>query len=161
MKFLKATLVATAISAFATSAQAQDSGAYVNLGVQTYEFDTWNLLGRVGYNFSENFGVEADAGLGVADTTVDGFDVSTPFNFGGYLVARYPVSQQFEIFGRVGYASTKFEVEDESATFDGIAYGGGIQYNFDEANGLRLGYTANDVDVGTADVLDLTYVRKF
>jgi len=43
----------------------------------------------------------------------------------------------------------------------GIAYGGGIQYNFDEANGLRLGYTANDVDVGTADVLDLTYVRKF
>ena len=48
-----------------------------------------------------------------------------------------------------------------SDTFDGIAYGGGLQYNFDEFNGVRLGYTGADLGVGTADIIDLAYVRNF
>lgn len=169
MKFLKAALAATAIAAFATSAQAQDSSTYINVGVQTFEFDTYNVVGRLGYNFSENFGVEGEASIGVIGTDEEFFgetvDISTPFSFGGYLVARYPVSDQFDFFGRVGYSSVKvkaeFDGESESESADGLAFGGGIQYNFDDASGLRLGYTSADFDGGNADVVDLSYVRKF
>jgi len=103
MKFLKATLTATALTAFAMSAQAQDSGAYVNVGVETFEFDTYNILGRVGYNFAEYFGVEGEGSFGVIGTEEFGVDVDTDWSLGGYFVGRYPLGESFEIFGRVGY----------------------------------------------------------
>jgi len=43
---------------------------------------------------------------------------------------------------------------------DGFAGGIGIQYNLDQANGVRLGYTAVDGDGASADVIDLVYVRN-
>jgi len=57
MKFLKIALATAVMAGFASTVSAQDTGTYVNVGVKTYEFDTYNILGRVGYNFSENFGV--------------------------------------------------------------------------------------------------------
>lgn len=162
MNFLNGAIAAAVLSTFAVSAQAQDSNTYINAGVQTFEGDTWNIVGRVGYNFSENFGVEGEASVGVIGTDEDGFDVSTPYSFGGFLIGRYPVSDKFEFFGRVGYSATNFDVDGAGdITLDGIAVGGGIQYNLDDVSGIRLGYTAADVDVGTADVIDLVYVRKF
>lgn len=165
MKFLKASLAATAMTAFAMSAQAQDSNVYINAGVQTFEFDTYNIVGRVGYNFNEFFGVEGEGSIGVAGTDVDGVDVDTPWSLGGYLVGRYPVAESFEIFGRVGYTTVNVEAEfgnaSEDVNADGFAIGGGLQYNFDQQNGVRLGYTYNDGDGIEADVIDLTYVRTF
>ena len=48
-----------------------------------------------------------------------------------------------------------------SEDLDGFAIGGGVQYNWDELNGVRLGYTYNEADGADADVIDLSYVRKF
>jgi len=163
MKLIKMTAAALAMTAFAATAQAQDSGAYVNVGVETFEFDTYNILGRVGYNFSENFGFEGEGSFGVIGTEEFGEDIDTDWSLGGYIVGRIPVGENFEIFARVGYRAVNFSVEDiGSETFDGVAYGGGVQWNFDEFNGIRLGYTGADLGVvGTADIVDLAYVRKF
>ena len=167
MKFIKAILAATAVTTFAASAQAQDTSVYINAGVQTFEFDTYNIVGRLGYNFSENFGVEGEGSVGVSgqDETETRFGVDTEWSLGGYLVGRYPVSDQFDLFARAGYVAVRLEVEGfgdtDNITADGFAVGGGIQYNFDEQNGVRLGYTYNDGDGLEADVIDLVYVRKF
>lgn len=167
MKFIKTVLAATALTAFAATAQAQDSGTYANLGVQTYEFDTYNVVGRLGYNFTENFGLEGEGSVGVIgqDETDDEFGVDTRWSLGGYLVGRVPVSEQIEFFARAGYTAVNVEVEGfgdtASETLDGFAVGGGLQFNFDAQNGVRLGYTYNDGDGLEADVIDVSYVRKF
>lgn len=176
MKLLKAALAATAVSAFAMSAQAQDSGAYGTLGGQYISIgdgDFINVAARLGYNFGEYFGAEVEGSLGIdGESGSDGefsasVDIETSFS--GYLVARYPVADQFEIFGRVGYHTTSVEFSEEgpgfddsdTESFDGIAFGGGAQYNFNQKNGIRLGYTNLDADGGSADVFDIAYVRKF
>lgn len=173
MNFLKAALAATAMTAFAASAQAQDSDTYINLGVQNIESDFFNVVARIGYNFGENFGVEAEGSLGVSgdSETFSGIDYEAKVSnsFSGYLVGRYPIAEQFEVFARAGYHTSKVKETaegasiDESASFsqDGIAFGGGLQYNFDGQNGIRLGYTNLDGDGGSADVYDISYVRKF
>ena len=182
MKFLKTALVTTAISAFAASAHAQDSGVYINAGVQTISFDSAvdddnstsvNLLARLGYNFGEYFGVEAEGSINIApqDIEFNGVDLEEKVSnqFGGYLVGRYPVADQFDIFARAGYYSAKVRLsaegngvdESESATANGFAIGAGAQYNFDDKNGVRLGYTYFDEDGANANSLDLVYVRKF
>jgi len=167
MKFLKAALAATALTAFAASAQAQDSNVYINAGVQTFEFDTYNVVGRVGYNFTENFGIEGEGSIGVVgeDETETRFGVDTKWSLGGFLVARAPVTEQVDLFARAGYTTVNIEVEGfgetEDVNADGFGIGGGIQYNFDAQNGVRLGYTYVDGDGLEADVIDLVYVRKF
>ena len=173
MKFLKAALAATAVTAFATSVQAQEASPYINVGVQSYEFDFHNVVGRVGYNFSENFGIEAEASFAVSGEKeeFEGVEVETTISssFAAYLVGRYPVSEQFDLFGRVGYASItgKFTAkgngfdESDSGTADGFGIGGGVQFNLDDSNGIRLGYTTLEGDGASGDVFDLVYVRKF
>jgi len=162
MKFLKTALVMTALAGFTSTAAAQDSGTYVNLGVKTYEFDTYNILGRVGYNFSENFGIEGEGSFGVIGNDDAGIDVDTRWDLGAYVIGRLPVSEQFDLFARAGYSTVNIDVEGlGDIDADGFAVGGGIQYNLDDQNGLRLGYTYNDGDGLNADVIDLSYVRKF
>ncbi len=166
MKILKVTLATAAVAAFTVSAaQAQDSGAYINVGVQTFEFETYNVVGRVGYDISKNFGIEGEGSFGVIGTEENGVDIDTPYSLGGYILGRLPVGEQFDLFARVGYTVVNIEGEgfgqQESLTLDGVAGGIGVQYNFDESNGLRLGYTAADLDGNGGDIIDLVYVRKF
>lgn len=162
MKLFKAALIATIFTGFATTAQAQDSGTYVNFGVKTYEFDTYNLMARLGYNFTENLGIEVEGSVGIIGKEEAGFDVDSKWDLGAYVIGYIPLSEQVELFGRVGYTTVNFDVNGVAdQDFDGFAAGGGLQYNFDSTNALRLGYTYNDADDLGADVIDLSYVRKF
>jgi len=167
MKFIKTTLAATVITAFAMSAQAQDSGVYGNLGVQTFEFDTYNILGRIGYNFNDYFGIEAEGSIGFFGTEQDSIEIDIPYTVGGFAVARYPFTEKFDLFGRVGYSFVNIEAEgfgqELEETGDSVGFGGGIEYSFDGSSGVRAGYTyqlSNDA-IGDASVIDISYVRKF
>ena len=91
---------------------------------------------------------------------------------GGFAVARFPLTQKFDIFGRVGYSIVNLEVGVEDfgevdENVDGVGFGGGIEYSFNDSNGVRLGYTYqtlsdfDDIEVGNASVFDISYVRKF
>lgn len=159
MKFLKIALATAAIAGFASTASAQDSSAYVNVGIDTYEFDVYNLGGKVGYNFTENFGVEGQASFGISSK--DSIKVKSAF--GGFAVARMPLSEQFDVFVRGGYHSTSVGVNgfSGSANLDGFAVGGGAQYFFTANDGIRVEYTYLDADGGSADTAGISYVRKF
>jgi len=174
MKFIKLVLAATALTGFAASAQAQDTGAYVNLGAEAVEFDSYNLTARLGYQFTENLSVEGQGSFGIADDDVAGFDVGVDNSFAAYVRASAPLSEQFSIFAKGGYHFTQFGVDgngvDASLDVDGFAYGAGVEFMFDDANGLRADVTfldssddtINGVDFsGTAETYAITYVRKF
>ena len=182
MKLLKLMLLTAGMTTFAASAQAQDknkdSGLYVNVGLQTLEFDTYSVVGRGGYNFSRNFGVEVEGSIGISGTDVGATDISdieftTPYSFGGYFVTRYPVAPKFELLGRLGFTNINFEVSDdfqsETENIGGFATGAGFQYNIDESNGLRADFTnvllfdglGGDFLITNATVIDVTFTRKF
>lgn len=174
MKTLKIVLAATALTGFAASAQAQDTGAYLNLGAEAVEFDSYNVTGRLGYAFNENFSVEGQASFGVIDDEIAGFDVGVDNSFAAYVRGSLPLSEQFSLFAKGGYHFTKFGVDgnglDESLDVDGFAFGGGVEYMFDDLNGLRADVTFLDSDddningadlSGTAETYAITYVRKF
>lgn len=174
MKILKIALAVTAATGFAVSAQAQDSAAYINLGGEAVEFDSYNLTGRLGYQFSENLSVEAQASFGVIDDDIAGFNVGVDNSYAAYVRGSVPISEQFSLFAKGGYHFTQFGVDgqglDESLDLEGFAFGGGVEYMFDNANGLRADVTfldSNDDNIngadlsGTAETYALTYVRKF
>lgn len=174
MKFLKIALAATALTGFAASAQAQDSGVYGNIGAEAVEFDSYNVTARLGYQISENFSVEGQGSFGVIDDDVEGFDVGVDNSFAAFVRGSLPLSEQFSVFARGGYHFTQFSVGgngiDESLDVDGFAFGGGVEYMFDNVNGLRADVTfldsednnINGADLsGTAETYSITYVRKF
>lgn len=174
MKFLKFVFVTTTLTGFAVSAQAQDSGAYVNLGAEAVEFDSFNLTGRLGYQFNENISIEGQGSLGVIDDDVEGVDVGVENSLAAFVRGSVPISDQFSIFAKGGYHFTKFGVDgndiEGDLDIDGFAYGGGVEYMFNEMNGLRADVTFMDSDdntingvdfSGTAETYSLTYVRKF
>lgn len=133
-----------------------DDGADVNLGA---------IQGRIGARFGKYFGVEGELAGGVKGDDVSGVDVDLKHEVGVFAVGYYPITERFDIFGRVGYATSEIEASggglSASTDIDGLAYGVGGQYFFTDKDGVRLDYTRHDSDDGEADVVGVSYVRKF
>lgn len=177
MRFAKITAAAAAIAMIAGSAMAQDGQAYVGIGVDAVEFDSYNLSGKVGYNFNEFFGIEGQGGFGIIDEeeTIGGVtaEAGVDYYLSGFLTGRIPASEQFEFIGRVGYYFGEVEGSvgniSVSEDIDGFAAGVGGQFNFGAGNlnGIRAEYTYLDVNTGTAnldgdgDLWSLSFIRKF
>jgi opacity protein-like surface antigen len=171
MKFLKIVLATAAMTGFASTAAAQGSNVYINIGVDAIEFDAYTLSGKLGYKFSQNFAIEAQAGFGIADQSVGGFDVGVDNTFGAFAVASLPVGENFELFARAGYHFTTFGVSggniNADLSSDGFAVGAGGQYFFTEQDGIRAEYTYLDVNtngagnLGGGNVFSVSYVRNF
>lgn len=171
VKFFSAALMMTT---FAGTAYAQDSGAYGALGVTTYEFDNYGVDAKLGYNFNRYFGVEAQGVIGVTTDsypTYDSPDAATvkskvKHTVGAFAVARLPLSEQFEVFGRAGIHNTRRNIQINNAlssnyNIDGTSFalGGGLQYKLSEKSALRAEYTYLDKVGG--DTVSLGFVRKF
>lgn len=157
MKFLKIALATAAIAGFASTASAQDSGAYLNVGIDTFEFDVYNLGGKLGYNISENFAVEGQGSFGVSSKNGEKVDYSA----GAFGVLKAPLGEQVEAFVRGGYYFAQIGNGNRNADFDGFAVGGGLQYFFTGQDGIRVEYTYLDGDGGGADTFGVSYVRNF
>lgn len=115
------------------------------LGLESFDDDrfdflfpdsTTNYLGRVGLELGSYVAVEGDIAFGGSD---DSADVDYKSRYAGFVRTRWPVLDRFELFGRVGYATTKLDVID----YSGLAYGGGVEFFLDRnrTHGLRLEYT--------------------
>lgn len=141
---------------------------YTNLHIDSDDLDVnlGGIEGRVGVSLNKYFSVEGEAAIGIADDTVDVLgtpvDVSMNWQFGAYAVLTLPVSDQFEVFGRVGYATTEFEADagGGSATDSGgdYAVGLGAQAFFTANDGVRFDWTLRGED---ATSWSLGYVRRF
>lgn len=129
------------------------------------------ITGRVGYDFTRNFGIEGEASFGVRDEdiTIAGVDGSLEHDYdaAAYVVGKVPVSDNLELFARVGYGTTsiKADVAGFTAREDGesINYGAGANWFFDGRNGLRADWTRRDFrdDGGEIDAYGLSFVRRF
>ena len=169
-------LATAALTLIAAPALAQEPGPVTgSIGYTHLDADDGSLgavTGRLGYDFTRNFGVEGEASFGVKDedVTIAGVDGSLEHEYDAaiYGVAKVPVSENFELFGRVGYGTTsiKADVAGVSATEDGesINYGAGANYFFDSQNGVRADWTRRDFQDDGADEVDtygLSFVRRF
>ena len=84
-------------------------------------------------------------------------------------MGRFPVSNRFNVLGRVGYHNTELDLELDDGTTsvsddfseDGIAYGVGAEYAIDRKTSVRADYTIYDFDGADADAISLAVSRKF
>jgi|GEM_PF-290411 len=156
--------------------------------------DTWAATARAGWQFLPMLSVEADASFGFEDgdfsyRTSEG-DLSVDDNSDGdladvlsapgsfslnYMIGIYgkvnhPVTPNFNLFARAGYAhadvdttittpgGTSFTLGDSE---DGPSYGAGASWNFSDRSAIRADYTYTDFDLAEVDGYSLSYQFKF
>ncbi len=165
MKLAAFSLAALALAAPLAAAQGLEvSGGYSNLDADGANIGA--LTGRATYFFTNHLGVEGEASFGIQDDDIGAGTVELSNSFGGFGVVRAPISEQFQLHGRVGYATSEFELSvpglgSGSGDVDGVAYGVGAKYFVTEQFGLRGDFTRFDGDDGEADVLSVAAVLRF
>ncbi|QDH74109.1 porin family protein [Brevundimonas sp. M20] len=169
-------LATAAITLIAAPAMAQEPGSRVTGSIGYTQLDTDGgdlgaVTGRMGYDFTRNFGVEGEASIGVSDDdfTVAGVPgtVEHKYDAAAYGVAKLPINENFELFGRLGYGTTRVKAEvagiQDSDSTESINYGVGANYFIDGQNGIRADWTRRDFrgDAGEADTYGVSFVRRF
>jgi outer membrane immunogenic protein len=165
-KLLIAASAAAALFAVPAMAQAEaafyGNVGYANVAVDDADVNLGLIQGRIGATLTPHFAIEGEAGFGIADDTVGGVDVKMNYQVGAYLVVNAPVSESFDIFARLGYATYEVEasIGGVSATDTGndAAYGVGVQGFFTDNDGVRADWTSYG---GDANVWSISYVRRF
>ncbi|MGN7874248.1 porin family protein [Roseateles sp. 22389] len=94
------------------------------------------IRGIVGYDVHPNVAIEGMLAFGVSDDTVGGAKIKIPHSYGLFVTPKYAFDQ-FEVFGRLGYAHSKIKASDEDGSISdsggSFAYGLGAKYNFDKS----------------------------
>lgn len=174
-KIMRKITLAVLLSAFAAApAVAADFYAGVKLGQANYNYNNltknnptgFGVFG--GYAINDNVAVEVEyvdlGSIASATTTgkTDAWGVST--------VGSYPFSEQFSVFGKLGFARTTIKstsaVATATAKTTSVTYGLGGQYNFNPSAGVRLSwdrYKMGDavVGVGKANLYSIGGIFKF
>jgi len=139
---LKKIAAAAALAMLACSSFAGTPGTvYGGLDVGSTKVDgvsdsKTSFGGFVGYNFHQNFSVEAGYrrlgawDIGGGDLTVNQTAVS--------VIGALPLDQRFNIFGRLGYNHIKSETPFNEAGDTGVLYGVGVGYNFSQKVAARV-----------------------
>ncbi|WP_431024013.1 porin family protein [Halomonas sp. H5] len=151
MRFLVAASAAAllAAGAFATTAQANQHGfypqGYVGGDVMFWDLDpkgasSANDVGlrlRGGVQLNDYFAVEGHLGTGGSDT-VQGVEAELDYLVGGFAKGILPISQEFRLYGLLGYSEVDFDFSPGgSARDDGFSYGAGAE--FEVAPNLSVG----------------------
>ncbi|KAA5804793.1 porin family protein [Alkalicaulis satelles] len=170
---MKTILLSTAAALLVVSgASAQDGRIHLGGGALHIDADGANVSGayvRGGYDFTQFFGAELEGHLGLKDDTVNlggGVFADVGLNYGvaGFLKAQYPVSEQFSVFARGGYAWAEFDASAAGLSIkeddDGFAYGVGAEWAFAGPNAIRFDYTRVNFSED-ANVWTIGYVRRF
>lgn len=147
---------------------------YGTAGYTAFDTDNGDLgavTGRIGARLAPNFAVEGEGSFGVRDDdfSIAGVNgkVEHEYDAAVYGVGILPVSPSFELFGRLGYGTTKIKAEAGAASVEAdgesFNYGLGANYFIDAQNGIRADWTRRDFreDAGEADTYAVSYVRRF
>ena len=94
----------------------------------------------------------------------DGARVILDRNFAGFVVARYPATDQFAVFVRGGYHYSRVSLRavglEQTAWRDDFAYGAGATYRLGEG-AIRLDYTMLKTENVNHRMIAASYVRSF
>ncbi len=168
MKKLAAVLLLSAVSA--APAFAANPGGYVAIDLGSATFTGANFAGpgsnvafpnpgsfhiTGGYHFDQNLGVEGgivSVGDSTVNSTVGALSSSETLKTSVWYVAAtgtLPLSNEFDLFGKLGLASTKIDYTSSGPLFGALSVNGsktnlmiglGGQYNFSQNWGLRVQY---------------------
>lgn len=165
MKLALVSLAAALVAAPAAFAQGdvEWSAGYSHVDVGPAEVGA--ITGRGTYFMTQHLGVEGEASIGVKDDNVGIGKVELDHSFGGFGVVRAPISDRFQMHGRLGYATSKMSASvpgiSASENFDGVAYGVGAKFFATERFGIRGDFTKYEGDKNDADVLSVGAVLRF
>jgi len=120
------------------------------------DFD--QLLVQVGYKFNSYVAIEGRYWFGMNDLTgedffYNGYLVSQDASldaFGIYVKPMYPVTEAFNVYALLGYAKTTYDqtfksanvIVENSLDLDGLSWGLGVSYSFNESLSLFADYTS-------------------
>lgn len=103
---------------------------------------TWGGIVRFGYDYNQYIGIEARALK--ARNNSDTFDVT---HYGLFLKPMFPIGEQMNIYGLIGYGNTKIETTcgtlNETYSESGMSYGIGLEYDLSDRD--------SDKEEGTYD----------
>ena len=97
-------------------------------------------------------------------------DLGLDYLIGGYGRVILPVADKFDLFGRVGYAFAEIDSTVQTlggnelvfgGSDDGLAFGAGAAYDFNENVSLRADYTHYDFSDANAESFGLNLEVKF
>jgi len=139
-----------------------------NVSGNNVEVETDNVLFQAGYKFNEYVAVEARYWLGVGDATVtvdqigswgQTGDISGDYGtWGIYVKPMYPVTDSFNIYALLGYASTDLDTDTNAnggkmdVETDAFSWGIGGEFFVTENIALFADY----VNMGYPDDIDVT-----
>ncbi len=122
------------------------------------------LRGIVGYNFHPNAAAEAMLGIGIRDsgsTTLLGVpaDLKVKHVFGAYAKPKLNLTDNIEVFGRLGFAQTRHTISTALAgrterEWD-LSYGLGVNFNINPQTYVGLDWMSY-LDKGSSQVDGMT-----
>jgi hypothetical protein len=160
-------LAALALLAFPAGA-VDATGVYVGAGVGSSDLAVDGFSGNdfaykvfAGFDFNPYIGVEggylnggspSDRGF---DIEVDGWDLA--------VLGKWPVSDQFEIFARLGYVWWDAEADGfGSDSGEDLMYGLGVGFDFNDQFGVRGEWERMDIeDTDRADLWTVSLLFRF
>jgi opacity protein-like surface antigen len=110
------------------------------------EDETYGVMAKVGYDFSEYLGVEA-RGLRT-NWEYEGGKIK---HLGAFVKPQYPISEELNLYALAGYAKTSVGTE-RNFSDTGLAYGAGLDYALNEDFGLFVDYERLLHDAGEYDL---------
>lgn len=96
---------------------------------------TWGGIIRGGWEYNQYVGIEGRA----LKATVDS-DWGETTHYGIYLKPQYPVSEEVNIYGLLGYGQTKIDVNcltNDTYKYNGFSYGIGLEYDLSDTESDR------------------------
>ena len=161
VKYLLLGCALAALSVNAIAAEDKTGRGYIGVGYSPLTFSVddapdWDLAAlavRGGYYFNKYFSVEGRLGFGVGDDSQNvgpGEDIKVEIDYmlGLYAVGHIPLSNQFQLYGLVGYtkgeltATNSLTGESSSDDDSDLSYGVGAEFDMTNNWSLGLEYTA-------------------
>lgn len=164
--------VATVLAAAMAMPAAANAEWYAGVGYTQFsaeDVDVGAATGRLGYKFHPNFGVEGEASFGIDEDTADNLgtpvDVELEDQYGVYAVGFLPLSENFDLIGRVGYVTVDAAASVGGFTAgvddEGVGYGAGAQWRFSPNFALRADYTRLEGEEDGVDAYGVSGVWSF
>lgn len=145
---------AAALATVAAPAAAEDftgprigvTGGYDN--IQDREGVTYGLVAGVDAPVVKGVTVGVEATL--EESTISEFDLNASRDIGVNARAGVAVLDNLQVFGKVGYASTRVEVEGTNAGFalEGLRYGGGVELALGDTFYTTVEYRRSEYEDG-------------